>query len=240
MHHWAFGLSKLAAGILIVFAPAQAQPVSDKIVSEHVRLRIPVEREWLGRDSIMDLERCWRFMNGATGERLPRKILVVIAWDKQSSFADPDLATISIGMNDPAAPPNLRRFLIHSAAREMARMGLLELARGIADREGSEFLFEGMSEILAREYDHSARSLESAWVVAHFLDRMKLLGLKAQSRWSEFSGGRQDPLAILLLQPGEPSLQSAGLGQISWPGQFDPLADFSHDQHAQEQLPVRR
>lgn len=50
---------------------AAAQALDSSVVSEHVRISIPPERAWLGRDVIMDLERCWRFVNPATGGSLP-------------------------------------------------------------------------------------------------------------------------------------------------------------------------
>jgi hypothetical protein len=49
-----------------------------------------------------------------------------------------------------------------------------------------------MSEILAREYTRTTRSLTGAWVLAQLLDRMSLLGLKTQAEWPAFSGGRHD------------------------------------------------
>jgi hypothetical protein len=163
-----------------------------RLVSEHVRMSIPVEREWLGRDTMVDLERCWRFMHGATGNNLPRRVLVVVAWDGRESRASAADATVTIGMTHPAAAANMRGFLLHEAAREMARLGLLQLARRNAPVETDDFLFEGMAEILTHEFDRSSRSLAGAWVLAHLLDRINLLGLTAQSSWSEFSGGRHD------------------------------------------------
>src|SRR5438093_2704640 len=49
-----------------------------------------------------------------------------------------------------------------------------------------------MSVILAREYDLSAKGLTGAWVVAHFLDRIKPLSLDALSSWSESSCARRE------------------------------------------------
>jgi hypothetical protein len=171
---------------------APAAQDGGRLVSEHIRMRIPVEREWLGRDTIVDLERCWRYMHGATAENMPRRVLIVVAWNGASSYASAADDTVTIGMNHPAAPANMRGFLLHEATREMARLGLLRLARRTAPVEQDEFLFEGMAEILTHEFDRSSRSLGGAWILAHLLDRIKLLGLAAQSSWSEFSGGRHD------------------------------------------------
>ncbi len=162
----------------------------DSISSEHVRLRMPAEREALGRDSIADLERCYVFMNRATGESLPRKILINISWDHSNIGCNRREGIIFLGMDQPAAAANLRAFLLHHAAREMARLGLLELAQG-AEREDTEFLFEGMVKILVHEYEHSSRNLESAWAISRLLDEMQMLGLATQRAWSTFSGGRR-------------------------------------------------
>jgi hypothetical protein len=48
-----------------------------------------------------------------------------------------------------------------------------------------------MAEILVREYDHSSRSLEGAWVICQYLDDMKLLGVATQRSWAEFSSGKR-------------------------------------------------
>jgi hypothetical protein len=65
---------------------------------------------------------------------------------------------------------------------------LNELSRG-ALREDTEFLFEGMSEILVNEFTHSSKSLEAAWTVSRFLDSMQMLSLKTQRAWTAFAGG---------------------------------------------------
>jgi hypothetical protein len=163
-----------------------------RIVSEHLRLRIPAEREWLGRETIGDLERCWRYIDGVTGEKLPRRIVVEVAWDRLESSANISEGSISIGMGHPAARSQPKPYLLHSAAREMARLALAELSRGAALREDVQLLTEGMVEIIAREYLGLGKSLVSAWVLAHFLDRTKPLGLAAQSSSAASPGSRPD------------------------------------------------
>jgi hypothetical protein len=66
---------------------------------------------------------------------------------------------------------------------------LLNLSQG-AQREDTEFLFTGMTEILTHEYNHSSRSLDAAWTTAKLLDEIGLLGISQQRAWSEFSGGK--------------------------------------------------
>jgi hypothetical protein len=159
------------------------------VASTHLQMRLPPDKETLGRDIIAELEHCYEFMNRATGSKLPRKIFLTIDWDLPDSSCNFRQANITIGMKQPAAS-NTRAFLAHSAAREISRMGLLALSQG-AMRRDNEFLFEGMIEILVHEYDHSSRSLEAAWVLSQFLDEMQLLGLAPQRNWPEFSGGRR-------------------------------------------------
>jgi hypothetical protein len=176
----------------IIALLVHAQTMHDRILSEHVRVRVPIEREWLGRDTIMDLERCWRFMNAATGEGLPRRILVVIDWDSTATTTNYQESSILVGMSQSAAAADTKNYLLHGSALEMARLGLYYLSGGAALREDSEFLLEGMAEILVHEYERSSRSLGGAWIICHLLDRMKLLGLKVQTSWTTFSGGRHD------------------------------------------------
>jgi hypothetical protein len=183
----------ILAGFLgsCIFSPEISPAQSfGSISSEHVRVRMPTEREALGRDTIADIELCYAFMNRATGENLPRKLLLDISWDKSDSVCNWREGSIQLGMNQPAAAANSQAFLLHHAAREMARMGLLELSQG-AEREDTEFLFEGMVKILVHEYEHSSRNLESAWVISRLLDEMQMLGLTTQRAWSKFSGGRR-------------------------------------------------
>jgi hypothetical protein len=151
-------------------------------------MRLPTERETLGRDIIADLERCYEYINRATGAKLPKRVFLTIDWNLPNSSCNFREAAITIGMNQPAAS-NTRAFLMHSAAREIARLGLLGLSQG-GERKDNQFMFEGMIEILVHEYDHSSRSLEGAWIISQFLDEMRLLGLAAQRSWSAFSGDR--------------------------------------------------
>jgi hypothetical protein len=172
-----------------VFTPrASSSPQSGSIATEHIVLFMPSQRESLGRELIADIEHCYEFMNKATNSSLPRKILINVDWDLPNDSCNWHKGSITLGMNQPAAESDEKGFLFHNAAREMARLGLLELSQG-AQREDTEFLFEGMIEILVHEYDHSSRCLEAAWVFSQYLDEMKLLGLAAQRSWSSFSGG---------------------------------------------------
>jgi hypothetical protein len=182
----------LIALTLSLVPPAPSQTTDDSIVSQHVRVRIPRERAWLGRDSASDLERCWRFMNAATGGDLPNRILVVIDWNARATAANYEYDSITIAMGQAGREADTRTFLLHSAAREMARLGLYGLSRGASGREGNRFLTEGMAEILVHEYERTSRNLGAAWVICRLLDKMKLLRLSVQSAWTEFSGGRRD------------------------------------------------
>ena len=126
----------LLTGILLCPAGLPAQFV-ENIVSDHMRMRVPLEREWFGRDIIPDLERCWQFIDRAIEGKLPRRVLVVGDWSQPASWTHVQDATIFIGVDDPWAAYNLKDFLLHRAAREMARMALLELSRGGAGRADS-------------------------------------------------------------------------------------------------------
>jgi hypothetical protein len=181
-------------GLLSLLFPrtVAAQAVIDNIFSGHVRVRVSMEREWIGRDVVSDLDRCWIYVNGAAGGKMPRGILVDIRWDESDSRVELADNRVVVGMRHPAAAANERAFLMRNAAREIGRMGLLSLSKGGAQREESEFLIEGMSEILAREYARTTRSLGGAWILAQLLDRMGLLGLRTQAAWSTFSQGRHD------------------------------------------------
>ena len=187
-----------AGAILFLPTPASARQFTDRIISEHVRVRIPTEREWFGRDAVMDLERCWQFMDRAIGA-MPRRVLVVVSWDSADATTEYENGTIRIGMQRPAAASDARFFLLHCGGREMARLGLLVLSEGRAAREESRFLLEGMSELLVHEYEASNRNVEGAWVIAHMLDRMKRLGFAQQARWSAFAGTQH---SLLTAAPG--------------------------------------
>jgi hypothetical protein len=139
---------------------------------------------------ISDIERCYIFMNKAIKGSLPRKMAVVVNWDQPNSSYNRQDATITVGMNRPDPASDLSVLLLHHVGREIARFGLNELSQG-ALREDTEFLFEGMSEILVNEFTHSSRSLEAAWTVSRFLDSMQMLSLKSQRAWTAFAGGKR-------------------------------------------------
>jgi hypothetical protein len=162
----------------------------ETIGSEHLLLRMPSERSSIGRDLASELERCYLFLYRATGQSLPRKVSIFVTWDQEESSCSRQNAAIVVGMMGPAAAADPRAFLLHNAEKEVARLGLLELSGG-ALREDTEFLFEGMAEILIHEFSRSSRSLESAWVLSRYLDEMKLLGLATQRAWSRFSSGKR-------------------------------------------------
>jgi hypothetical protein len=186
---FSFGLitGSLISTLFILRASSAQQTGS--IAAKHVSMSMPAEREFLGRQLIGDLERCYEFMNAATNESLPRKVIINVNWDHSDTSCNRNQAGITIGMNQPAAVIDEKGFLFHSAAREIARLALIELSQG-AEREDTEFLFEGMMEILVHEFDHSTRSLDAAWAFSRYLDEMQLLGLAAQRSWSSFSGGK--------------------------------------------------
>jgi hypothetical protein len=165
--------------------------ITDRIVSKHVLIRIPSEREWLGRETIVDLERCYIFMDKSTGGSLPARLLVSVSWDEQGSGSRPAEAVITVGMDNPAAADDSRGYLLHNAAREMARLALLGLSKGGADRAENRFILEGMAEIMAAEFERSSRSLNTAWVRCHFMDRIAPLSLSALASWDRFSDGRR-------------------------------------------------
>ena len=80
-----------------------AQDMDESIVSRHLRLRVPAERLWLGRDNITDLERCWEFIHASAGGQLPSRVMVVIEWRDAATSVDAERSSISLGMNDPSA-----------------------------------------------------------------------------------------------------------------------------------------
>jgi len=166
--------------------------MDDSLVARHVRIRIPVERHWLGRDSISDLERSWQFIQAAAGGRLPSRVLIVVEFQDGTATVDPENSTISIGMNDPAAAPDMKGFLIHGATRALARLALINLSGNGAAREENRFLLDGMSEMLAREFSHSVKRLGAAWAICYYLDRMNPLGLAQLSGRAELSGSNHD------------------------------------------------
>jgi hypothetical protein len=155
------------------------------ITSDHLLLRISKERDLLGRRIISDLERFYRYLNGALDIELPNKIILLVDWDLNASSTNYRESSIIIGMNQPVFS-NPRTLLLNECKREIARLGLFQHSRG-ASRPDYEFMYEGMIEILVREFDHNSRSLESAWVICQFLDAMGQLGLESQRMWSDFS-----------------------------------------------------
>jgi len=158
------------------------------IKSAHVLMQMDSERELLGRDLIADIERCYVFMNRSIAGALPRRIVILVDWEQSESSCNYRNARITIGMNQRLAMADERTFLMHTIAREMARLGLLVLSQG-AQREDTEFLFEGMIEILVHEYNHTSRTLEAAWATCRLLDEMQALGFANQRTWTSFSGG---------------------------------------------------
>jgi hypothetical protein len=169
---------------------ASSAPQSDNISSEHIVLFMPSQRGSLGRELIVEIEHCYEFMNRATNSSLPRKIHISVDWDQSKAGCNWRKDSITLGMKQPAAESDEKGFLFHSVAREIARLGLLKLSQG-AQRDDTEFLFEGMIEILVHEYDRSSRCLEAAWILSQYLDEMKLLGFASQRSWSSFSGEEQ-------------------------------------------------
>jgi hypothetical protein len=162
----------------------------DRISSEHVNMRMPIGRESLARDMISEIERCYGFMDKATGGSLPRKIMINVLWDQAESSCSLQSSSITVGMNRPEKAVNLNTLLMHKTGREIARLALLELSKG-AQREDTEFLFEGMVEILVHEFDRSSRSLEAAWAIAKLFDEAQLLGINMQRAWTSFSAGKR-------------------------------------------------
>jgi hypothetical protein len=163
---------------------AYSQQMED-ITSEHLLMRLPKERTLLGRDVLIDLERFYKFLDGAIDAKLPRQIVLLVDWERQESRTNYREVSIIVGMNQPIVS-SLRTFLLKESMREIARLGLLELSQG-AERPDYEFLYEGMIEILVNEFNHTSRSLESAWVISKFLDEMGQLSLETQRNWPDFS-----------------------------------------------------
>ncbi len=171
-------------GLWVFISPLPAQ-TTDNIVSEHVRLRIPSEREWLGREVIPELERAWQFVDRALAGRLPRRVLIVGLWDQGRDRTRAEDATVFIGMDTPPAIPDPKGYFVYQSTRELARMGLLELSRRGAGRPANRNLMEGMIEILAREFLGSIRGLNGAWVYCHYLDRLGLLSIAGSASGSD-------------------------------------------------------
>ena len=159
--------------------------------SKHVTLQFPAEREILGRELSGEAERCYEYMNRATNGGLPRNISIALDWNASESAWNFRAGRVTIGMNQPEAAADARKFLRHNLPYGIARLGLINISQG-AQREDTEFLFEGMAEILTHEYSHSSRSLDAAWATAKLLDETGRLGLSHQRAWLEFSEGKRN------------------------------------------------
>lgn len=179
-------LALISSGALGLLLPAYtpAQSISNRIVSEHVRMLVPTEREWIGRDVIMDLERCWRYVNSLSGGSLPRKVLVEATWDSSETKLDAE-GRIFVGMMTTAADPDLRAYLLRSSVKQIARLGLIGLARPSVSRPENDLLLDGMSEIIEREFFRTTRGLAGAWLHARMLDSISPLSLAALTSDSE-------------------------------------------------------
>lgn len=166
-----------------------------RIVSEHVQIYTPSEREWLARATIAELENCWRFVRSLTGA-LPKQVLVVASWERSDNLIDGNADSVTIGLRD--LQPEAEQFL-HEAARGMARLALFNLSDGRAGQDESRFIELGMAEMITHDFLGSNRQLSGTWVVSHFLDRMGKLGLETQASWRSFSGDRVN---LWTLSPG--------------------------------------
>lgn len=177
----------------LCFAPMpQAQVWDETNRTRHVRIRIPADRQWLGRETANDLERCWEFIDAATGRKLPSRILVVIHWQDGLAAADFERGTVTVGMDDPASSANPQDFLLHAAARELGRMALINLSSGGAAKAENRFLLEGMSEMLAHDFSGTVKRLNAAWTICHYLDKIRPLDLLKLSSRNELSGSAHD------------------------------------------------
>jgi hypothetical protein len=183
-----FGSLAMLCAIRIWPAPANPQ-YDSSVVSEHIRLQVPSEREWLARDVNTEFERAWSFLRRAVGT-MPRRVLFIIDWKSPLTTTDSSTATVRLGMNSAAAAADPKSFALHAGTREMARLALIDLSGGGAESESASFLLEGMSEILVHEYNRSTRNLEGAWVVARLLQQMKLLGFAQQFPWTGFAAAQ--------------------------------------------------
>lgn len=177
---------------LIVVPGLSEQAMDDSIVAKHVRVRIPVERQWLGRDVVNDLERCWEFVRGATGGGLPSRVLFVFEWQDGTAAIDSQRSAVTIGMANPAAAKDPKGFLLHSAARELSRFSLINLSEGGASRKENVFLLEGMSEMLAHDFANTVRRIGAAWTISYYLDRIRPLGLSQAFDIIDSSDGHHD------------------------------------------------
>jgi hypothetical protein len=177
---------------LCIVPMLSAQEWDESNKTKHVRIRIASDRQWLGRETANDLERCWEFIDAVTGRKLPSRVLVVIHWQDALTAADVERGTITIGMNDPASSADVQGFLLHAAARELGRMALISLSGGSAAKEENRFLLEGMSEMLAHDFSNTVKRLAAAWTICHYLDKIQPLDLQKLSSRSELAGSTHD------------------------------------------------
>jgi hypothetical protein len=173
-------------GLFLGISPAQSS--DDSIKSGHLRIQIPRERSWIGRDTIHELENGYLYFK-RIGASPPRMVNIIASWNQAFNNCNRLEGNIIIGMERPSAVPDPKGFFLHNALRELAHLGLIELTQG-GEREDNKFLFEGMAEILSHEYEGTTLILESAWIIARLLDEMQMLGMTTQRSWSTFSGGR--------------------------------------------------
>jgi len=162
---------------LVVSIPVSSQV--GRIVSEHLALRLPVEREWLGREAIVELERRWRYLSGVTRESIPRSLEVFVDWDAPQSRSNATDATVTIGFGGALARRAPKDHLLRSFTRELALVGLARLSKGRTEQPALRFLAEGMAEIMVHESGQTARALTSTWPLARMLDRVRPLSLAA-------------------------------------------------------------
>jgi hypothetical protein len=196
--HKISGLAKfphVCAGLLILIVFIHGSAVFAQQMrstsSKHVVLQYPAERDILGRELSAEAERCYEYMNRATNNGLPRNITVTLDWNVSETAWNFRSGRVTIGLNQPEAAADARKFLRHDLPYGIARLGLINFSQG-AQREDTEFLFEGMAEILTHEYNHSSRSLDAAWATAKLLDETDLLGFSRQRAWSDFSAGKRN------------------------------------------------
>ena len=168
-----------------VFAQQMRSTTSKRVV-----LQYPAEREILGREFSAEAERSYEYVNRAANNSLPRNIIVTLDWNLSETSWNYRAGLVTIGMNQPEAIADARKFLRYNIPYGIAMLGLINASQG-AKREDTEFLFEGMAEILTREYSHSTRSLDVVWAMAKLLDETGMLGFSQQRVWSEFSGGKK-------------------------------------------------
>jgi hypothetical protein len=192
MRIWILGWAFACLGGIFLPSTLSAQVWDDSIVAKRVRVRIPLDRQWLGRESINDLERGWQFIDAASGNKLPGRVLVVVQWQDAISTTDVARATITIGMNDPGAAGDSKGFLLHAAVREMARMSIVNLSGGGAAREENRFLLEGMSEMLAHDFANTVKRITASWAISYYLDRISPLAWNQLASRPELSGPVHD------------------------------------------------